>query len=65
MESQRDMIDAMREQAAAAQAQSATLVANASAAAAAPADPSAGGLGAAADDRLNALAAIKFEQTMP
>eukprot|EP00969_Alexandrium_andersonii_P207667 9174324-Alexandrium_andersonii.AAC.1 len=64
MESQRNMIDAMREQAAAAQAQSAALVANASAAAAAPADPSAGPSGTA-DDRLNALAGIKFEQTMP
>eukprot|EP00969_Alexandrium_andersonii_P282168 12474559-Alexandrium_andersonii.AAC.1 len=59
------MIDAMREQAAAAQAQSAALVANASAAAAAPADPSAGGPGATADDRLTALAGIKLEQTMP
>eukprot|EP00969_Alexandrium_andersonii_P330736 14617926-Alexandrium_andersonii.AAC.1 len=64
MESQRNMIDAMREQAAAAQAQSAALVANASAAAAAPADPSAGGSGAP-DERLNALAGIKLEQTMP
>eukprot|EP00969_Alexandrium_andersonii_P365069 15465418-Alexandrium_andersonii.AAC.1 len=64
MESQRNMIDATREQAAAAQAQSAALVANASAAAAAPADPSTGASGAA-DDRLNALAGIKFEQAMP
>eukprot|EP00969_Alexandrium_andersonii_P160100 7073735-Alexandrium_andersonii.AAC.1 len=54
----------MREQAAATRAQSAALVANAGAAAA-PADPSAGGSGAAADDRLNALAGIKLEQTMP